>query len=205
MNQFTPTVYVVDDDPAVRDSMRWLLESARLVTRTYESARAFLDDFQRDCPGCLLLDVRMPEMGGLELQDALADRPSVLPIIIVTGHADVPMAVRALKRGAFDFLEKPFDDEVLISVVRRALEFDIQRFDSDRRTEDIMSRLSLLTPRESEVMQLVVDGKSNKEMAAQLGLSTKTIEVHRSHVMSKMRAGSVAELVQLHFSVVSAK
>lgn len=206
MNQnVSSIVYIVDDDPAVLGSMRWLLESARFATRTYESARSFLGDYQRDCPGCLLLDVRMPEMGGLELQDELAGRSCQLPIIIVTGHADVPMAVRALKRGAFDFLEKPFDDEILISVVRRAIEFDTQRFDSDRRNEDILSRLALLTPRESEVLQMVVDGKSNKEMAAQLGLSTKTIEVHRSHVMSKMRAGSVAELVQLHVSVAPTK
>ncbi|MBI5765527.1 MAG: response regulator transcription factor [Planctomycetes bacterium] len=199
----SPIVYVVDDDPAVRNSMRWLLESARFATQTYESARAFLADYRRDRPGCLLLDVRMPEMSGLELQATLVGQPSLLPIIIVTGHADVPMAVRALKQGAFDFLEKPCNDESLLSVVQRALDFDIQRFDSDRRVEDILHRLALLTPRESEVLQLVVDGNSNKEMAAQLGLSSKTIEVHRSHLMTKMRAGSVAELVQMHVAAAS--
>ena len=142
-------------------------------------------------------------MSGLELQSHMAASNISLPIIMITGHADVPMAVRALKQGAFDFLQKPFDDELLISLVHRAMDRDERRQQAQRQTDDIRRRLTRLTSRENEVFQMVVDGKSNKEMAAHLQLSTKTIEVHRANVMTKMQADSVAKLVQLHASLDS--
>lgn len=203
MTSNAPIVYVVDDDPAVRDSTRWLLESTRYVTRTYESAKQFLDDYHRETPGCLLLDVRMPGMSGLELQSHMAASNISLPIIIMTGHADVPMAVRALKQGAFDFLQKPFDDELLISLVHGAMDQDARRQQAQRQSDEVRRRLTGLTSREHEVLQMVVDGKSNKEMAAKLQLSPKTIEVHRAHVMSKMQADSIAQLVKTHALVTN--
>src|SRR5262245_63789755 len=195
-----PTVFVVDDDRAMRDSLRWLLESVGLSVRTYATAAAFLREYEPSQPGCQVLDIRMPGMSGLDLQAELLRRGAGLPTIVVTGHAEVPMAVRAVKAGAIDFIEKPFSDQLLLDRVRQGIEMDRQEREGRAQRGEVLRRLSLLTPREREVLDLVVAGRANKEIAAALRLSPKTVEVHRSHVMEKMQASSVAELVRLALS-----
>jgi len=190
-------VFVVDDDEAMRSSLKWLIESVGMQVHTYESAQAFLDAYYPGRAGCLLLDVRMPGMSGLELQAYLVRREIRLPVIIITGHGDVSMAVKAMKAGAVDFIEKPFDDEALLGSIRNALQYDEKQRALRAQRADIAARLAELTPREHEVMNMVTDGKSNKEIAAALGVSAKTVEVHRARVMDKMRADSLAELVRL--------
>lgn len=192
-----PVVFVVDDDPAMRDSLRWLIESTGLQVETFADAQTFLARIRPELPGCVVLDVRMPGMSGLDLQAELARRGIGLPTIVVTGHAEVPMAVRAVKAGAIDFIEKPFSDQLLLDRVRQGIEMDRQERDGRARRAEILRRMSLLTQREREVLDLVVGGKANKEIAAALRLSPKTVEVHRAHVMEKMQASSVAELVRL--------
>ncbi len=194
--QQKPIVFVVDDDPAVRDSLRWLIESVGLSVETYESALAFLEAYYPGRTGCLVLDVRMPGMSGLELQNALASEEIGLPVIVITGHGDVPMAVRAMKKGAVDFIQKPFNDQELLDRIHEALESDapIRRERAER--AEIAVRLAQLTPRELEVMMQVIAGRSNKAIAADLGISGKTVEVHRARIMEKMQAGSLAELVR---------
>jgi two-component system response regulator FixJ len=192
-----PVVFVVDDDPAMRDSLRWLIESTGVQVETFPDAQTFLARIRPELPGCLVLDVRMPGMSGLDLQAELTRRGIGLPTIVLTGHAEVPMAVRAVKAGAIDFIEKPFSDQLLLDRVGQGIEMDREARESRARRADVLRRLSLLTQREREVLDLVVGGRANKEIAATLGLSTKTVEVHRSHVMDKMRASSVAELVRL--------
>ena len=191
------TVYVVDDDAAMRKSLRWLVESVGLKVETYGSATEFLDAVTPDMIGCLILDVRMPGMSGLDLQEQRGEGGISLPAIIITGHADVPMAVRALKAGAYDFIEKPFNDQVLLERVQKALEAgEVDRFVEDRQKK-IDAKIDTLTPRERQVMEMVVNGMANKQVAAELGLSEKTIEVHRKHVMDKMQAGNVADLIRM--------
>jgi len=191
----TGTIYIVDDDEDFRDSMQWLLESASHQVITYPSAQAFLDNFNGEI-GCMLLDVRMPEINGLALQQIMQDRGIQLPIIVLSGHGDIPMAVSAMKHGALDFLEKPFDDEVLLRLVDKALgRAEEMRKDLSELSE-IQTCHDSLSRREKEVMGLVVVGKANREIAEELGISPKTVEVHRARVMSKMRAGSLPELVQ---------
>jgi FixJ family two-component response regulator len=192
-----PVVFVVDDDPAMRDSLRWLIESTGVRVETYPDAQTFLDAVPSDMPGCLVLDVRMPGMSGLDLQSELARRGIGLPTIVITGHAEVPMAVRAVKAGALDFIEKPFSDQLLLDRVRQGIEMDRQDREARERRGEAVRRLGLLTQREREVLDLVVAGKPNKEIAVVLRLSPKTVEVHRAHVMEKMQASSVAELVRL--------
>lgn len=192
------TVFVVDDDPAMRESLRWLIESVGLQVKTFPTAQEFLTKYESDKPGCLVLDVRMPGLSGLDLQQELSKRAISLPIIMITGYAEVPMAVRALKAGAIDFIEKPFSDQVLLDRIQQAIESDREaRRERAGRTEFSML-LSRLTPREREVMELVVAGKPNKVIAAELGLSPKTVEVHRARVMEKMQVDSLAELVRLN-------
>jgi len=190
-------VFVVDDDRAMRDSLRWLLESIGLTVRTYATAAEFLREHQPSQPGCLVLDVRMPGMSGLDLQAELVKRGAELPTIVVTGHAEVAMAVRAVKAGAIDFIEKPFSDQLLLDRVRQALEIDRQSREVRARREEARRRLASLSAREREVLELVAAGKANKEVAAALGLSPKTVEVHRAHVMSKMAVDSLAELIRV--------
>jgi len=190
-------VFVVDDDRAMRDSLRWLLESIGLTVRTYATAAEFLREHQPSQPGCLVLDVRMPGMSGLDLQAELVKRGAELPTIVVTGHAEVAMAVRAVKAGAIDFIEKPFSDQLLLDRVRQALEIDRQSREVRARREEARRRLASLSAREREVLELVAAGKANKEVAAALGLATKTVEVHRAHVMSKMAVDSLAELIRV--------
>jgi two-component system, LuxR family, response regulator FixJ len=192
-----PTVFVVDDDQAMRTSLQWLIESTGLQVRTFDSADAFLAGYYPGRAGCLLLDVRMPGMSGLELQGYLAREGHRLPVIIITGHGDVTMAVRAMKAGALDFIEKPFHDEDLLRSIRNALELDQRQRVSRATRAEIAARLAELTPREHEVMGMVTEGKSNKEIAAALGVTAKTVEAHRARVMEKMRAESLAELVRM--------
>src|SRR4029453_6794074 len=198
-----PVVFVVDDDPAMRDSLRWLIESTGLTVETFADAQTFLARIRPELPGCLVLDVRMPGMSGLDLQAELARRGIGLPTIVVTGHAEVPMAVRAVKAGAIDFIEKPFSDQLLLDRVRQGIEMDRRERDGRERRGEVLRRLGLLTQREREVLELVVAGRANKEIAATLHLSPKTVKVHRAHVMEKMQASSVAELVRLALSAQS--
>jgi FixJ family two-component response regulator len=188
-------VYVVDDDPAIRDGIRSLVNSVGLQAETYESAGRFLHAHQGRLTGCLVLDVRLPGMSGLELQAELAARNLQIPVIMVTGYADVGSAVSALKAGAMDFIEKPFSRQLLLERINKALEFDRKIRRDETRRATISSRLERLTPRERQVMELVVKGGTNKGIAAKLGLQVKTVEVHRARVMQKMKAQRLAELV----------
>ncbi len=194
---YVATVFVVDDDEAMRNSLAWLIESEGLRVETFESAQSFLAACYPGRGGCLLLDVRMPGMSGLELQEHLRHRQIRLPVIIITGHGDVPMAVRAMKAGAVDFIEKPFDDETLLATIQRALELDAYQRSQQAGRAEIAARLAQLTPREHEVMLMVTDGMSNKEIANELSVSAKTVEAHRARVMEKMEARSLAELVRM--------
>ncbi|EIJ33150.1 response regulator transcription factor [Thiothrix nivea] len=194
---YQPTVFIVDDDPAVRDSLRWLLESMRLNVATFGSAEEFLKFYTMHMVGCLILDVRMPGMSGLQLQQFLTKQKHSLPIIFITGHGDIPMAVRAMQAGAMYFLEKPFEDQVLLDYVHEALALDNSNQQARIRLATIQARIANLTDREREVMNLVIDNHSNKEIAARLGVSIKTVEFHRSHMMEKMHASSLIELVSM--------
>ena len=189
-------IYVVDDDEAMRDSMTWLLEGEGYEVACFDSAESFLRARDDDMRGCLVLDVRMPEMSGLELHEKLDALGSQLPVIFVTGHGDVPMAVSALQRGACDFIEKPFHNEDLLSRIVRALELDSQLSARRQRNGAISHRLDQLTQREREVMKLVVAGKLNKQIADELNISMKTVEAHRARVMEKMGVRTLAELVK---------
>jgi FixJ family two-component response regulator len=191
------TVFIVDDDADLRESLGWLLESAGLRFKGYATAQEFLDGYKSEAPGCLLLDVRMPGLSGLDLQEELRRRGVPPPIIIMTGHARVPMAVRALTGGAIDFIQKPFKDQALLERVRRAIELDRHTRQVRIECTRFAALLDYLTPREREVMELVAVGKANKIIADDLGISPKTVEIHRGRVMEKLQVDSVAELVRL--------
>jgi two-component system response regulator FixJ len=192
-----PTVYVVDDDQATRKSLRWLVETLGVPVQTFHSGASFLDSYDPLQPGCLILDVMMGGMSGLDLQKELNERKIEIPVIVLTGYGDVPTAVRALKNGAVEFLEKPFDGEVLLEQVRRALEVDALRRRERDAGEVVRTRLSRLTPREMEILKLVVQGLSSKEIANKLDVSFKTVEAHRAKIMRKMEASGVAQLVRM--------
>jgi two-component system, LuxR family, response regulator FixJ len=192
-----PTVFIVDDDQAIRQSLQWLLVYANMNVETFASAEEFFHAFDPPRRGCLVLDLRMPGINGLTLQETLVREKIHLPIIFITGHGDVPQAVQAMKLGAIDFIEKPFDDHVLLSRIRQALAIDEkQRVDQSLR-EQIEQKLNRLSRREWEVAELLATGSANKEVARQLGLSIKTVEVHRANIMHKLEAGSLAEIVQM--------
>jgi two-component system response regulator FixJ len=193
----TPTVFVVDDDEGVRESLRFLLKSVGLLTKVLGSAAEFLASHDANQPGCLVLDVRMPAMSGLELQQQLNLRGDMIPVIFITGHGDIPMAVEAMQHGAFDFLQKPFRDQDLIDRLQKALEKDARNRSELKQRTQILSRFDTLTPREHEVLALMVRGMPNKIMAAELGVSQRTVEIHRSRVMEKTAAGSLAHLVRM--------
>ena len=197
-----PVVFVVDDDNGVRTSIRVLLRSVGIESKPFSSAQEFLAAYTPNQPGCMVLDIRMPGMSGMELHEVLIERGVVLPIIFVTGHGDVPMAVEAMQQGAFDFLQKPFRDQELIDRVQRALLKDKEYRQLLAQKEGIIARLQSLTPREREVMDLLIDGNANKAMAARLGLSQRTVEIHRAHVMEKMGVRSLAQLVRIALEVV---
>lgn len=190
------TVFVVDDDASLCDSLLFLIESVALQVRAFQSHADFLSAYDPEVPGCIVLDVRMPGMSGLELQELLNARQSCHPVIMITGHGDVAMAIRAMKAGAFDFIEKPFSDQMLLDRIQRAVEKDTERRRERAHARELRSRFDDITPREWEVIELVVAGESNRSIAETLGVSRKTIEVHRAHIMSKTRARSLAELVQ---------
>jgi RNA polymerase sigma factor (sigma-70 family) len=203
MTEKIPVVNIVDDDAGVRTSIGMLLKSVGIPSSIYASAREFLDAHDASRPGCLVLDIRMPGMSGLDLQQELNARGVSLPLIFITGHGDVPMAVEAMRSGAFDFLQKPFRDQELIDRVQRALERDAENRRAAEERRQIRDRLETLTPREREVLELMAQGKPNKVMAGDLGLSQRTVEIHRAHVMEKMGADSVAQLVSMVLSVRS--
>ncbi len=188
------TVFIVDDDDDFRDSMQWLLESANHQVVTFSSAQAFLDRYDGSM-GCMLLDVRMPEINGLALQQVMQERNIRMPIVVISGHGDIPMAVSAMKNGALDFIEKPFDDEVLLRLIHQALQKASSLYADESGRQAIRDCYETLSRREKEVMTLVVAGKANREIAEELGISPKTVEVHRARVMSKMQADSLPELV----------
>ena len=196
-----PKVHIVDDDEAMRDSLKWLLESRGLSVELYPSAEAFLSLFNSSLRGCLVLDVRMPGMSGLDLHQQLHARASTLPVIFITGHGDVPMAVSALKKGAADFIEKPFNHQDMLSLVESCLLQDQATAAKREENASVAQRLDRLTQREREVLALIVAGKLNKQIADELQISIKTVEVHRSRVMGKMGVESVAELVQIVLKV----
>lgn len=201
MKDLPQTVFVVDDDDAVRDSLRLLLKSASIPCETFPSAQDFLAQYQAGQPGCLALDVRMPGMSGLEMQQELNLRGATIPVIFITGHGDIPMAVEAMQHGAFDFLQKPFRDQELLDRVQRALSRDAENRTRLHHTDRIRERLATLSPREREVLDLVTQGKANKMVAGDLGVSQRTVEIHRAHVMQKMEAGSLAELVRMMMAI----
>ncbi len=195
-------VYVVDDDVEVRRSLRWLLESVGMTVETFANAPEFLDAFDSARPSCLVLDMRMPEMSGLELQRELGVRGITIPIIIITAYGEVRDAVEAMKCGAVDFIEKPFSDQALLDQIHKALDRDIEDRHRHEFLDEVCAKIDELTPREREVMDLVVSGLSTKRIAEDLGISPKTVEAHRARIMQKMHAGSLADLVRL---VVSAR
>ena len=192
-----PVIHVIDDDEAMRESLAFLLGSVRLDVRTYESAVAFLASLPDLAPGCVITDVRMPEVSGVELLRRLRQLEIGLPVIVITGHGDVPLAVEAMKLGAVDFLEKPFDDDVLLAAVRSAL----NRFERDARREaeqtEIHERLGGLSARERQVLDGLVAGHPNKIIAFDLGISPRTVEIYRANVMTKMQAASLSDLVRM--------
>ena len=195
--KFEPTVFVVDDDPAVRKAMGLLMKSVGLNAETSPSAREFLDGYDPARPGCLVLDIRMAGMSGLELQEKLREQQITLPVIIITGHGDVPTAVRAIQAGALGFIEKPFRDQVLLDHINRAIEQDATRRRDQARRTHVESRIARLTPREREVVDLLVAGKSSKQIGFELGISVTTVNLHRSHAMSKLQVDSVVDLVRM--------
>ncbi len=196
MSHDEPLVYVIDDDEAVRDSLGMLLESVGLAHEVYGSALDFLDAYNPERHTCVVSDIRMPGMSGLELQQRLIESRFEVPLIFITGHGDVPMAVAAMKRGAADFLQKPFRDQELIDRIHQALEQDKARRAARIEEHEIRERIKTLTPRESEVMARVVSGQANKVIAMDLGVSQRTVELHRARVMRKLGMRSLAELVQ---------
>ena len=192
-----PIVHVVDDDPAVRDSLAFLLDTAGFVSRLYESALALLEEADGLAPGCIVTDVRMPEMNGLEMVRRLSDLGVRHPVIVMTGHADVPLAIEAVRAGVKDFIEKPFDDEALLASVRSALSQGFEAAQQDEQAQDIRTRLDSLSAREQQVLDGLVAGQANKVIAYDLGISPRTVEVYRANVMTKMEARSLSELVRM--------
>jgi FixJ family two-component response regulator len=192
-----PTAYVVDDDPSIRTLWQSLMESRGYPVRTFASAAEFIESYREDAPGCLLLDLRMPGMNGLELQEYLKQKGFEIPVVFVTAHADVPAAVSALKGGAIDFVQKPFAYREVLAIVEKAFMRDAQIREQRMRRRQIEARVAALTDRERDLLRRVIEGKQNKTIAAELDISLKTVEFHRSKMMEKMGAGSVAELVQL--------
>jgi RNA polymerase sigma factor (sigma-70 family) len=193
----TPVVFVVDDDPSVRSSLKFLLSTVGLQVESFESANSFLREKPPDSPSCLVLDVRLPGLSGLDFQRELTARNIGIPIVFVTGHGDIPMSVRAMKAGAVEFLTKPFHDQDLLDAIHIALERDRVRREQEEEVANLRQRFQSLTPREQEVISMVVSGMLNKQISAQLGTSENTVKVHRSRAMGKMQAQSLPDLVRM--------
>jgi len=191
-----PTIFIVDDDPSVRESTELMLKSVGFNVKTFVSAQDFLDARFQEGPGCVVLDVRMPGMSGLELQEKLVSVKTPLPVIFITGHGTVPMSVRAMKAGAVDFLQKPFEEQDLLDAIQRAISQQRERKSKRDEADELRKRLKALTPREYEVFSLLVTGMANKEVAYELGMSERTVKAHRARVMEKMSARSFADLVR---------
>lgn len=191
------TVHIVDDDAAVRHSLELLLKSVGLKPKSHASAQEFLDTFDATIPGCLVLDIRMPDMSGLDLQRELKHRHIEIPIIIITGHGDVPLTVRAMSEGALTVLEKPYHEQTLLDNITQAVNSSLEAAKSDKSRGAYFARINTLSPREQEVMDMLIAGKSSKEIATCLDISFKTVDVHRAHIMEKMGARSIIELVHL--------
>jgi FixJ family two-component response regulator len=192
-----PTVFIIDGDVSVRKGLSRLLRSAGFAVETFATAEQFLEREHYEGIGCLVLDVRMPGISGIDLQDELSKAAYSMPIVFITGHGNIPMSVHAMKKGAVDFLAKPFDDEELLQAVRAAIEKDTEGRTEHSEVLDIQGRLELLTPREYEILRYVITGMLNKQIAYELGISEKTVKVHRGHIMEKLDVGSVADLVRL--------
>ncbi len=197
MTATQPTVFVIDDDADVRESLHDLLGSVKTPVKSYASATEFLDDYDPSTPGCVLLDVRMPGMSGLELQDKLRQQRIDIPIIIITGHGDVPMALRAMKNGAVDFIEKPFRPQVLLDRINEAIDKDAGTRKASARRSEIKARFARLTRRERQVVDLLVSGCSSKEIAAQLGVTSQAIDAHRARASKKLEVNNLAGLIRL--------
>ena len=195
------TIFVVEDDDEVREAIELFLESRDFRVEGYPSAQAYLDSFDPERTGCLLLDVRMPGMGGLDLQNRLIAEASHPPIIIITGHGDIPMAVRALNAGAVDFIEKPFNDKQLLESISKALEIDTAQRDKVKQLKRIRQQLETLTRREREILDMIIEGKRNKVIAYDLGIALSTVESHRAHLMEKMKADNLSDLMRMMFAV----
>ena len=195
--QIASTVYIVDDDEAVRDSLRWLLEANNYRVRAYASAEAFLAEYDEQQPGVLIVDVRMPGMSGLELQEQLIARKSSMPVVFITGHGDSPMAISTMKKGAVDFLEKPFDETALREIVGRMFEQANQRLTQAKAVRQHEAMLARLTSREQQVLERIVAGRLNKQIADDLGISIKTVEAHRANIMEKLQVTTVADLMKV--------
>lgn len=193
----TAMVYVVDDDRIAGESLQWLIESAHLPVKVFNRGLDFLAFYHAELTGCVLLDVRMPDINGMELYARLQEKGASIPVIMVTGHADVSMAVRAMKAGAYDFIEKPYNDSLMLERIQSAIAYDQDNRRSQQRVEEVLQRVETLTPREREVMSCVLNSRPNKLIAADLGISIKTVELHRANLMSKMQATSSTELVRL--------
>lgn len=194
------TVYVVDDDQAIRHAMELLMRSVGLGYEIFHSGDDFLSNHTNDRAGCLVLDIRMPGLGGLELQEKLNEMGSTLPIIFITGHGDVPMAVEAMQKGAVDFIQKPFRDQELLDRIGEAITTDQERRSAREEKAEVLGKIETLTNRERQVLDLVVTGKPNKVIAYELGVSQRTVEIHRARVMEKMQAKSLADLVRMHLA-----
>ena len=192
-----PTVFVVDDDESIRTLWRWLMESNGISVQVFASAAEFMDAYRSDAPGCLVLDLRLPGMTGLELQEQLAQQGLEIPIVFVSGHGDIPTAVNAIKRGAVDFVQKPFSYREVLEIVRKALQRDADNRARHLRRAAAANRLATLTERERQVLRCVTEGKPNKVVAAELVITVKTVEFHRARLMEKTGAGSVAELIHI--------
>ena len=195
--QIASTVYIVDDDEAVRDSLRWLLEANSYRVRAYASAESFLAEYDEQQPGVVIVDVRMPGMSGLELQEQLIARKSTMPVVFITGHGDIPMAISTMKKGAVDFLEKPFDETALREIVGRMFEQANQRLSQAKAVRQHEAMLARLTSREQQVLERIVAGRLNKQIADDLGISIKTVEAHRANIMEKLQVTTVADLMKV--------
>ena len=193
----TSTVYIIDDDRMARESLQWLIESASLPVQMFDHGLVFLDQVNNSMSGCVLLDVRMPDINGMELFEKLKQRDIIMPVIFVTGHADVAMAVRAMKAGAYYLIEKPYNDALMLERIQSAITHDQKNHSSQKRVAVIKACADQLTPREQEVMRYVLNSKQNKVIAVELGISIKTVELHRANLMTKMQVKTSAELVRL--------